>query len=248
MNSKLLRWAALIMMLVNILYNRIIAGGSIMSDITDKYDPVFVPANYAFMIWSVIYLFFIIFLVYELLPKQVDQRRYDQLAITTIITSLLSICWITAFVNEYITLSLVIIIAMLITSLVLFYQAYSILPDERHNWILLVPFSLYAAWLSVATIANSAILLTANNWYGEGPSQEMWSIVMVMAAGLFGIFIGLKFRNIVFPLVIAWAGVAIWSNRHFSYPEFASVSMVCAIIMITLIFYILVKNSTHMKI
>jgi hypothetical protein len=66
-------------------------------------------------------------------------------------------------------------------------------------------FVVYLAWISVATIANTAALLTDIKWSALGIDAQYWSCIMMGIALLLGIFMGLSRTETAFVLVLAWA-------------------------------------------
>ena len=71
-----------------------------------------------------------------------------------------------------------------------------------------LPFGLYAGWITVATVANIAVLLTDLGWNGFGV-PVVWMIVTLLAA--VGIFLAVtqKIRNIAYPAAVIWGFVGI---------------------------------------
>jgi hypothetical protein len=78
-----LRWLTLLVVLFNVVVSSITdylgIGGESIATVTRQYDSLFVPAGYAFSIWGIIYLSFIIYAVVQLLPAQKYKPVYDHL-------------------------------------------------------------------------------------------------------------------------------------------------------------------------
>jgi hypothetical protein len=47
------------------------------------------------------------------------------------------------------------------------------------RWLVHIPFSLYTAWITVATVANVAGTLVYYEWGGWGISEPVWSVIMM---------------------------------------------------------------------
>jgi hypothetical protein len=73
------------------------------------------------------------------------------------------------------------------------------------KWLVRVPFSIYLAWISVATIANASSLLDYLSWGGWGISPEGWTIVMLIAATGIAAAVTLSRSDVAFGSVIVWA-------------------------------------------
>jgi benzodiazapine receptor len=236
MNSaKMWRWIALVSVIVNIGFNYIYVSDGTMSTISDTYRTVFRPAGYAFSIWGIIYLTWIAFCVYELLPGQIANRSHESLSKPVIVSSLLSIGWIVSFTGDNIGLSMLLIAAMLVVAILQFRNANRVVTGSSSNkWLVLLPFSLYAGWLSVATIANAFIWVNFMGWAGTAAVEQYWGIALVVVAGIAGTAIALQYRNPFFPLVIAWASLALWVEQGNQFRIFGNVSLVVCLVMLAL--------------
>ena len=78
---------------------------------------------------------------------------------------------------------------------------------------MLYPVSVYFAWICMATIANISILQSAWGWNDALLSEEIWTILKLLAALSVCAFVYLRFRNVVFVMVVAWAAYGIWANQ-----------------------------------
>jgi tryptophan-rich sensory protein len=230
------RWVALAAVLVNIFFNYYLnanpIGGQTMGDISDKHPTLITPAGYAFSIWGVIYLLFIIYSIYQVLPNQRKNQAYNQLTLPLIATSMLSIAWLIIFSLEYMGLSVLIISSMLITAILLFGKAKTAVSrGEARSWIT-IPFALYMAWLSVATVVNIAVWLKDMGWQGGTPGETPWTILMIVVVLALGILISYKFRDIPYPLVIAWATFAIYAARQKDNTPVATAALISGILLV----------------
>jgi len=76
-----------------------------------------------------------------------------------------------------------------------------------------LPFSIYLAWISVATIANTAIFLTYIQWSGWGITPVVWTVIMLSVASVLAITISLLKQDLFFVLVFIWAFIGIGVNN-----------------------------------
>lgn len=211
------RWLALIALVTNVTFNYIsekVVIGRGIAEVSDKYASLFTPADYAFSIWGVIYLALLIYAVYQLLPGQRENDLYDKLARPFVVANVLAMLWIVAFRLEYLLVSVVVIVALLVTTLRLYIIARDgVLRTYQSNW-LSVPFSLFASWLSVATIACISSWLVSMSWQGSASTQLILATVMILAAALISLYVAYRCGDIVFPMPVAWAIVAIFVARQ----------------------------------
>ena len=230
--SRYLRWTVLIVVLANsffnVLYKALNLPGGTVKEVSDSYKTLFTPAGYAFAIWGVIYLSFIIYAIYQLLPAQRMARFYDRMAWPVIAANLLCMVWQVAFRNYIIGGSVVIILATLCVAIIMQVKV----RKEAHNYFtwLTVPFSLFLGWICVATIANVASWLVATGWQGGAWSASAWAIIMVLTAGVISFILGRAYRDFIIPVVIAWALAAIYAEVLHVDMQVATTSLVMGIV------------------
>jgi benzodiazapine receptor len=109
---------------------------------------------------------------------------------------------------------------LLLASLIAIYQRLgtgrtSVSVAER--WLVRVPFSLYLGWITVATVANATQVLEFLGWGGWGLSEEVWAVVMLLAATAIAGAVSLTRGDIAYMLVIIWAFVGI-ALKHAATP------------------------------
>jgi translocator protein len=189
-------------------------GGRSTGEISDSFQNFFTPAGYVFSIWGVIYLGLLAFSVYQALPAQRENPRLRQIGWLFVLTNLFNSAWIFAWHYLLIPLSWLIMIGLLITLLVI-YQRLGIgkrAASGAQLWLVNVPFSIYTAWITVATIANTTVLLQDLGFQGGPIPEPVWSaIVIVVGAAIAGYVVYTR-RDIAFTGVILWAYAGIVVN------------------------------------
>lgn len=207
-----LHWVVFLSVLINIFFNVLSSMGKINGqtngEISHRYNTPFTPADFTFSIWGVIYLAYIIYAVVQLLPSQREKIIYHKLAFPFIAVNLLSVAWLFLFSFELMGLSTLVISSMLIFSLLLLHRV-----EYKHKFSfwLTIPFSLLAGWLSVAFLANVATWMVSEGFR----LNNNITIAMLVLAVLAGVVVNLRYRDWLYPIVIAWADFGIWSaNRE----------------------------------
>lgn len=197
-------------------------------ELSDKYINYFVPEGFAFSIWGIIYTLLIIFMIYQAYSFYKSKIETIKLIIAIgpwfFISGLANASWIIAWHFEYILLSLLIML-ILLSSLT---KIYLTLNDLRphftiDNVMILAPFSVYLAWISVATIANVTTVLVSNAWGGWGIGPEIWAVIMICIACLLGILAVLIRQDVLFASVIVCALWGIYSKQSISIDEAAHI-------------------------
>jgi hypothetical protein len=80
---------------------------------------------------------------------------------------------------------------------------------RAEKWNVKLPFSVYLAWISVATIANVTQVLYFISWNGFGLTPEIWTVIMLLVATVVGLLMLLREMDIAFALVLVWAFIGI---------------------------------------
>lgn len=205
--------SAALALLVNILAVTLPLNGQDTGEISDRFQVYFVPAGYVFSIWSVIFLGWIAFSIYQLLPAQADNPRLKNLGPWFAISGILNAGWLFAWHYNQFGLSVLIMIGLL-ASLILSYVRLDVgrAPASRaEKWCVDIPFSIYLGWISVATIANITSWLYFIGWNGFGILPLAWGVVMLVIASYLGALVFITRRDSGFLLVFAWAfyGIAV---------------------------------------
>ncbi|MEY8371552.1 tryptophan-rich sensory protein [Aerococcaceae bacterium 50-4] len=191
-------------------------------------DPALIqPAGYAFSIWGPIYLVTFIWLIRLFVKAKKGKQIVDTLGILPVINFLLNGAWIISFTQEWILLS-TIVIALLLVNLVSIYTRLSRLND-RH-WFDRLPFSMYFAWITVATIVNIFTWFISTGIASFlGLSELSWTNILLVVATLIMGFISLKYKDMVYPLVFVWSFIGILVANQFTYSSLGLILVLCLI-------------------
>ncbi len=227
-----------LMVLMNVLSNALPINGQTMPEISAKYPSLFTPSGFTFSIWGVIYLFLLLFVVYQALPAQRNSVRIARISPYFKINCVANALWIVVWHYDLLVLSLLLMFVILAT-LVLIYRSLLEQLDSSsplQHIILHLPFSLYTAWITVATIANISVLQTHYGWDSVGLTDVRWTFVKLAIAGSIGAFAVLRLRDPVFVLVIAWASYGI-SAMQSATPAVSGAAMTLSLLALILAAY-----------
>jgi translocator protein len=220
---------------VNALANILPINGLNTGQVSDLYPSLFTPAGLTFSIWSVIYLLLAGFVVLSWV------RRSDLVILRLlpwfIVSCVLNMSWILVWHYLYVDLSVVVMLAILWVQIQLFrivHRAY--VTSWSGQLFIALPFTIYLAWICVATIANISACLVAQGWGGGFVSPEGWTIVMMTVAALLACKITIDYRTPFFAIVVLWAllgiGIRWWGNGHTIIIMSAAVQMAAIIMML----------------
>jgi hypothetical protein len=203
--------SVLLALTINILANALPLNGQNTGEISDRFKVYFVPAGYIFAIWGLIYIGWMVFAVYQFLPKQKESPRLRRLGYFFTLSGVANAAWLFCWHYNQIGLSvlvMLILLGLLITSYLRLGIART--PNSTfEHWSVEVPFSVYLGWISVATIANVSDWLFSINWGGWGIPAPIWATVMIGAACLLGLLMAFTRLDDAYLFVLIWALIGI---------------------------------------
>jgi len=206
--------ATVLTLVMNYLSNALPLFGNSNKDVSDALPNAFTPAGLTFAVWGPIFLGLAAFAVYQALPAQ-RGPRLDHLFWPFLLGNLLNVAWLLAFQSLHYGLSVVIMLALLVSLVWLYVSVRALSPQGIEGWTLQVPTSLYLAWISVATMANITAFLVSVGVRGGslGISAATWAALLVVVAAGLGSFFLVRFRDYAFALVLLWAFLGVYLAR-----------------------------------
>lgn len=206
-------------LVVNALSTLLPINGVTPAEISDSFPVYFVPAGYVFSIWGLIYVMMIAFAVWQLLPKNVGRKELRELDVWFWMSCLANITWIFLWHYGQITVSVVSMVALLISLVVLYIKTHHAVFANNKDWLTTtLTFSTYLGWITVATVANITIAFYNLGFRGGPVAPEGWATILVIVAGILGIVALVTRQDYAYSLVIAWAlgGIAVkFSNETY---------------------------------
>lgn len=204
------------MILVNALANLLPINGMDTGAVSDAFPNLFAPAGTTFAIWGLIYLLLTGTVLY--LTVFSKSAVSSELSLKTIgmifsISSLANAAWIFAWHYQIMPLTMVLMLTILCCLIVINQGTRKAALSKREVMFIQIPFSIYFGWITVATIANTTVLLVSLGWKGMGLSETVWTILALAAGLLIGTTVMLINRDAAYGLVIIWAYAGIL-NKH----------------------------------
>ena len=205
--------AVIATVIVNILSQALPFNNQTNAEIANRFtNNFFLPANYVFGIWGIIYLSMIAFAVYQGRRGSSVVRSFGW---WWVIGCIGNIAWLIAFQWNQFALSMIFMALLLISLLVMYLKlrAPGITLTRGERWFVSGPISLYFGWVTVATIANACYILIDGGWDGFGIAYETWGAIMIAIGGLIGGGVAFANRDPIYAAVIVWSFAGIVS-RH----------------------------------
>lgn len=240
-NSANLAWqiaslaAYLVMIAMNALANILPLFGRTTGGVSDDFPSLFTPAGYTFAVWGVIYLLLAAFVVYQFLPNTRDDARLVVARPLFVLSCAFNVAWLVSWHALLIPLSELFIVALLLSLIALYLRAGLWRTDAAavERWLLDVPFAVYLGWVSVATVANTAILLLDRGFDGGTNAAAFTIAMVVIAAGLGLLAVALR-RDWAYALVVGWGLGGVAAARSGEVASVSTVALVCALLLAAL--------------
>ena len=159
------------------------------------------PARTAFSIWSVVYVGFLAYAIWQFLPGRTV--RHESLRPAIAVSMLLNATWILSVQAGFLWLSVVIIGCLLVVLTRVFVLRQRQRPE---NWMDAVitdgTMGLYLGWVCVATIANITAWLVD---LGITNAATAWAVIVLAVAAAVGVGLATGSRGAIAPSIgIVW--------------------------------------------
>jgi len=239
--------ALALVLVVNWMANALPLGGLRTGEVSALYESYFTPAGFTFAIWGVIYTGLLVYAIYQVFPGRRDEARLGFIGRLFVINCILNSAWLYAWHYQVLGLSVLLMLCVLVT-LVLVYRRLG----ERDETSLLVriPFTVYLAWICVATLANVSALQTSLQLNDALLSHVHWTLAKIALAGAVGAMVCVIRRDFAFMLVVAWAAYGI-AAKQVAVPEVhgaaLAVSMLGVLLAIFTLFRVVARQASSWR-
>ena len=181
--------------------------GKTSGEISDLYTTLITPAGYTFSIWSIIYTLLLIFAAYQALPRNREKSFLHQVGFLFALSGVMNVLWLFLWHYDLLSLSIVLMFALLATLMAIYLRLDIGRADVNlvERICVHLPFSVYLGWITVASIANVAVALTAIGWDGGGIDPLTWAVLVIVVALLITLAVIATRKDAAYGLVIVWA-------------------------------------------
>lgn len=240
--------ALVVMIAVNGFSEALPINGQTSAEIANRLPILFVPANYVFSIWGVIYMLLIGFGIYQALPSQRENPLLKKIGYWFVLSCGANAMWLVLFHYNLFALSMVTMVVLLV-SLIVIYTRIEVgqkALSMREKLFIHIPFSTYLGWITVATVANASYVLYDAGWDGFGISSEIWATLMIVVATGIVLSIVATRSDIAYVCVIVWAFAGIFVKQSET-PIVAYAAVGAAIIVVIALVLQRLMNRSQMQ-
>lgn len=189
-------------------FNELTGIGTSIADRSRAAQTAAVPADYAFIIWAVIFLWSFAFAIDQARPSRRHSEVLKLLRRPAAAAFALNTIWeLNAQLNSIEWVSFALIVALLLASLAgpLRLASHWGPIEGRDRWIAAIPLHILAGWISVATFAHLSSTAQITGGLGLGAPASLRDVLLVLSAAGVGAFLSGKVRE-----PIPYAGTILW--------------------------------------
>jgi translocator protein len=209
MNSKKSLHITLVLFVLHVVISYMgmltIYGPYTISEVSGMYPHLLTPAGFTFAIWGIIYVGLALQLGYHYknTESQVAATVWQAIGYRLALVHVATILWLVAWCQAWLVLANVFIVLQLVVVLQALIRVGATHPRGTAFWLSATPLAIYAGWLCIATVANTACTLVAHTQVSL-PAESIAKIVVITVAL---VTLGTLFqtRLVAFAVPIAWA-------------------------------------------
>ena len=183
-------------------------------------QPLVVPASYAFAIWSIIYLLMFAFPIYHWFQRYEGHELWQNVHRLYALNMVANGLWLVCASYNWQIWMVAIILFMLYTLYAINELLIEIEIEEKpqNYWLERVGFSIYFAWITLASALNISTLLAYYGFDGWGLSAVVWSVLFLLTVSLIAGLVFIKYRDRAYAGVVIWAFTAIVVKQLDAFP------------------------------
>lgn len=175
---------------------------------------LFLPANYVFGIWGLIYTALGAYIIYQATNR--EHPIIEKIGWWFVVSSVANSIWLVLFLNDWVGASTVAMLVLL-GALITIYLRLGIgkTPTTRGEyWAVRFGFSVYLGWISVATVANIATALyqVGAETAFLGITSDLWTVLVMLVAAILATTMLVRHGDIAYAGVVIWAIVGIYAR------------------------------------
>lgn len=191
------------------------AVGESIGVVANDYPTPLLAAGWAFVIWAPIYLGFLVYAIYQLLPGQRSREVHRRTGWWLAASAVFNATWILAFGARWILVAELLIVALLVVLAVVFgrLSRESAAADALERIAFRGPIALYTGWVSLATVLGTAATGVWIGLPGDNALATVAAVVVLLAAATIVAWVVLSGTAVVgYAAATVWALIGIALN------------------------------------
>ena len=162
-----------------------IATGPAIGRISDENSALVVPADYAFVIWTPIFLLALAYAVYQALPAKRDNPLLRRIGPFSALVFFSNGIWELLFPAREFVLAQIVLVAIFAGSVVayLIAQRGAGREDRVERWLIAPAFGLLSGWVTAAVLVGLATTLVAVGVFSGGLGEAVVGALLLVVTG-----------------------------------------------------------------
>merc|ERR1711907_84534 len=221
----------------NVLSTSGVFAGTDQSELSDKYQTPITPAGYTFSVWGVIYFCQAVYVIYQALPAQRENKRLDSISPFVVLAFTLNCLWLLVFSYEYLWAAFFVIAGYLLSLLKVYmllepnyFESGNSVADVLCVWL---AFSSNLAWVTVATLLNLTIALTQLFQVTSAEMVNDWCVGLILFAVSVSSYYTVLRVDPMYAAVSVWALIGIYNGPYNPPQSFAIAGAVAVVVLYT---------------
>ncbi len=190
--------------LVSIAGSPYLIGGMTQADISAMFATSVTPAGVTFAIWSLIYLAWVVAWVYvasfQKWKSKIDTKSLILFSLAIALTAV----WLLPWGNLYITVALIVMLA------ILGLLAYVFTRTRTAHIVVRSSIELTLAWIIMATALNITVWIRYMGWSIGGPADLYYAIGALGAVSLLVAYLQCRYRSYIISAVFLWTLLGVY--------------------------------------
>jgi hypothetical protein len=199
--------------------------------VANSYPTPLLAAGWAFAIWGPIYLAFLVYAGYQVLPGQRRRAVHRETGWWMAASAVFNMGWIVAFGARWLPLAELLIVALLVSLAVVFGRLSRIpAAGVAERVMLRGPVALYTGWVSLATVLGTAATGVWIGLPGDGALAVVAAVVVLLAAAAIVTWVVVSGTAVVgYAAAVVWALIGIALNNP---PDGVAAAAILAVLVV----------------
>lgn len=226
--------------------------GPAVGRISGENPTLVVPGDYAFVIWTPIFLLALIYAVYQALPSNRENPLLRRIGWYSALAYFSSGIWEIVFPAREFVLSQIVFVGISTGAVVAFVlvQRGAGSGSRFDRWLVAPAFGLLAGWVTAAFFVGFVTVLVATGVLSGGIGEALFGALMLIVGGAVACAVILAVRTGPAQGYLAYGGAVLWAlagvvaNQYQNSLITSATAVVCALLIAAVLFVALRGSST----
>jgi hypothetical protein len=216
--------------------------GPVVGRVSGENPTLVVPGDYAFVIWTPIFLLALIYAIYQALPANRENPLFRRIGWFSALAYFSNGIWEIVFPARQFALSQVVFVGIITGAVAAFVLVQRGAGSRFERWLVAPAFGLLAGWVTAAFFVGFVTVLVATGVLGGGIGQALLGALMLLGGGAVACAVILAVRNGPAQGYLAYGGAVLWAlagvvaNQYQNSVITSATAVVCAVVVAAILF------------